>query len=869
MKQHAFRLLLAGLLGTFAAVLNAIAVEISAEQAADAVQAWIDEEASLGYLSGGEVVSSDTATVPKSGARLHVVKLTGGGFVVTSTDDLVNPVLAFSPTGNDLVQDNANPLWVLLAGDIAAREAAAGVVRGGATTRGIRSTASAPTPAQKRWADLLERAAALKNPSSNASRPRSRAAVAALSDVWVEPFVASLWNQGTHNNYSSGSPCYNYYTPNNYVCGCVATAGAQLMRYWQWPQTPVTPATRNCRVNGSTVSMTMIGDTYDWDSMPLVPANGVTEAQRQAIGKLTYDIGVSVGMDWGPRGSSSNPFGLVLRFVDTFGFANALAALFDEGHPFTLEEFQAIVIPNCDVRAPLVMGVDGDPGGHAVVVDGYGWSGGDFCVHVNCGWGGSGDAWYIPPDIEEFDVIDQLVFNVFPEATGSILSGRVLDASGAPVSGASVVLSRNSSTVDTAVSDMNGIYAFVAAPGSYVVTAAKGGVSASLGASASASTGVSLVPDGTGSWYLNSYASIGNSWGNDIALTGMEATPAPVFSPDSCLFYPSTNVTITCADAGATIRYTLDDSAPTETSTVYTGLILVDDTVTIRARAFSTGKNPSPIVAATFTYDAAQGAPKGDYFADPIAISGASGTRVIDDNSAYTVEAGEPWHTLRPSEGGYTYNHQYRTVWYRWTAPGSGTMTFQTSCAGGGFLYPTYIAVYTGDSLSQDNRLAVAYEYDQSTYVTTLNLSVEQGTTYRIVGMLGYDGAGAFTLQWSGDLTAARSPYETWADGKVVGGPEAVTGGIANAFRYVFNRPTGSFSTISSITFDASGHPVLTFPTFVNTNGVTLSVLSTTNLADWTSSAVREVPLAVDQTGAQTLSDTTPTRFYRLKVVVE
>ena len=276
-----------------------------------------------------------------------------------------------------------------------------------------------------------------------------------------------------------------------------------------------------------------------------------------------------------------------------------------------------------------------------------------------------------------------------------------------------------------------------------------------------------------------------------------------------------------------------------------------------------------PASAATYTYDAAQGAPKGDFFADPITISGASGTHVIDDNSAYTVESGEPLHTL----SGGSYRYQFHTAWYLWTAPGSGTMTFKTSCSGGGYRYPTYIAAYTGDTLSSATRLAFSDTRDGN-YVTSLSLPVEQGTTYRIVGMVGGQTetvgySGTFTLQWSGDLTVARSPYETWADGKVVGGPEVVTGGIANAFRYVFNRPTGTFPVISAISFDASGYPVLTFPTFVNTNGVTLSVLSTTNLTDWSSSAVREVPLAVDQTGSQTLDDATPTGFYRLKVVVE
>jgi len=89
-------------------------------------------------------------------------------------------------------------------------------------------------------------------------------------------------------------------------------------------------------------------------------------------------------------------------------------------------------------------------------------------------------------------------------------------------------------------------------------------------------------------------------------------------------------------------------------------------------------------------------------------------------------------------------------------------MTLQTFCSGGGYRYPTFIAVYTGDTLTLDNRQVVAYEYDKSTYVTTLNLDVEQGVTYRIVGMMGYDGSGRFTLTWSGDLTVAPTePTET------------------------------------------------------------------------------------------------------------
>ncbi|MBQ6246208.1 MAG: Spi family protease inhibitor, partial [Kiritimatiellae bacterium] len=139
------------------------AAEITAGQAADAVQAWIDEGSSLGQLAGAEVDSSATVETA-SGARLHVVKLAGGGFVITSADDRVEPVIAFSPSGTNLVQDASNPFWALISGDIAARERAAGIT---APTR-LRATKAAvtdndsPTPPQTRWASLLEKAAAAK-----------------------------------------------------------------------------------------------------------------------------------------------------------------------------------------------------------------------------------------------------------------------------------------------------------------------------------------------------------------------------------------------------------------------------------------------------------------------------------------------------------------------------------------------------------------------------------------------------------------------------------------------------------------------------------------------------------------------------------
>ena len=83
----------------------------------------------------------------------------------------------------------------------------------------------------------------------------------------------------------------------------------------------------------------------------------------------------------------------------------------------------------------------------------------------------------------------------------------------------------------------------------------------------------------------------------------VETVASPIFSPASCSFYPSTNVMISCATSSATIRYTLDGSTPTESSEVYTVLLELFATTTIKARAFAEDMNPSATVSATYTLE--------------------------------------------------------------------------------------------------------------------------------------------------------------------------------------------------------------------------------------------------------------------------
>lgn len=64
--------------------------------------------------------------------------------------------------------------------------------------------------------------------------------------------------------------------------------------------------------------------------------------------------------------------------------------------------------------------------------------------------------------------------------------------------------------------------------------------------------------------------------------------PKPVFSLAPGFYASAQSVSITCADPTATIRYTLDGSDPTATSTAYAGPINIPSTKVLRAAAFGT-----------------------------------------------------------------------------------------------------------------------------------------------------------------------------------------------------------------------------------------------------------------------------------------
>ena len=539
-----------------------------------------------------------------------MVTLEGGGYVVASGDDEVTPILAYSKSGTFDASEK-NPLWCLLSGRAAIEaDRLAASATGG---RRLTASASATSGNAAKWSRL--RAAG----GANGGKVRlSGAPSAAPTDLRVPELLFSDWSQDRIGNWAGTDYpyCFNMYTPEidgeRAVCGCVATSGAQIMRYFQYPTASVTPQTNTCKVENVDTNLTMMGGTYDWSNMPtninsmyiLSPSS--TLAYREAIGKLTYDVGVAVGMSYTANGSGASSSALANALMNVFGYRNA--AYFYTNGGLAADKLKKAVLPNLDAKRPCGIGISNTSTdeGHAIVADGYGYSDDTLYIHFNMGWNNlaGSNAWYAPPEFDvdediQYDIIDEVICNIFTDTgseLGSIASGRVLDANGNPLAGATVTgtttLLNGVVTNIVTTSDERGIYAIILPavnkPCTIKATTA-GGV-----ASNEITFNIALTDPMT--------MSVGNTYDNDLVV---DRVPAPSISPDGGSFSEgSLEVTITCPLAGATIRYTLDGTEPTASSPSVAngGTISVTRSVTLKAKAFMEGYTESTTASATFSH---------------------------------------------------------------------------------------------------------------------------------------------------------------------------------------------------------------------------------------------------------------------------
>ncbi len=536
----------------FATAASGAAVD--SEMARTAAQTWIARDRSPLDLQFASATARATQTFTNRAGRVlfHAIDLEGGGYVVTSGDTKINPIVAFSDEGR-FDPDEANPLFELLTSDMAGRlnalepSSAASYVQTApllmASGSAVLRTAAAPLAmasesyetedAEDRWAELTGApvrtvkkllAATVRSESLADEPPLAQASATSLSDIRVAPMLESAWNQsGTWN----GNYTFNRYTPNNYVVGCTATATAQLMRYWRHPTASVAKNRVACSISGVQKDFTMLGGVYSWSQMPLTTSQISSVAHCEALGRLCYDVGVGCQMNWAKGGSSASIREAATALRNYFGYAGADYVNHGASQAILSASVYADnVLGSLNAGMPACLSIyyrlaDGSTkNGHAVVIDGYGYRDSQMYVHINCGWGGKGNAYYnmfagaMKIGSYDYNAIWTVMANVHPSEAGAILSGRVTNSSGAVQSGATVRVVTPSGKTLGATANARGIW--------FVRTAETG--SFSVRAEYNERMSATLTP------YVASSGADGNRWNLDLTINQYIPPTAPSLS---------------------------------------------------------------------------------------------------------------------------------------------------------------------------------------------------------------------------------------------------------------------------------------------------------------------------------------------------
>lgn len=215
----------------------------------------------------------------------------------------------------------------------------------------------------------------------------------------VGPLVQTTWGQ--EDPYDWQCPIYQ----GQYcVVGCVATAMAQVMKYWQYPEGSSAISSYYCydirqtvpQLPATTFNYNLMLNSYchwDWDNSQLIQ-DTYTDAQAQEVAKLGRYCGQAVKMGYSPEGSGAYTSNQ-LSAMKSFGFSGATlytrSSVWGSGYSNT--QWENMIKAEIDAGRPILYSASdtNGGGGHAFICDGYN-SDGKF--HFNMGWYGTCDGWY-------------------------------------------------------------------------------------------------------------------------------------------------------------------------------------------------------------------------------------------------------------------------------------------------------------------------------------------------------------------------------------------------------------------------------------------------------------------------------------------
>jgi hypothetical protein len=338
-----------------------------------------------GGMNSNTIVTSETAVLPVNGTPgIYVFQLNPGGFILVSAEDAVIPVLGYSFEDNFDLKNLPPQLNYLM--DLFTRQISV-----------VRSNSITPSDEIKAEWEKYQTEPELLTFSEKTKT--------------VSPLLPCNWDQGKY--YNEMCPKDNGGDAGHVYVGCVATAMAQVMYYYRYPNQG--SGTHSYTHPSYGLQSVNYGNTaYDWNAMlNQLPTNNLE------VAKISYHAGVAINMDFGPQGSGASTGSVPGAMINNFGY-NSSCVYYNRFY-YSTADWHNLIKTDLDLMRPVMYSGNPTGGGvgHCWVVDGYQNTN---YYHMNFGWSGGGNGYYYidniaPPGAGNFNGGQGAVFRITPGST--------------------------------------------------------------------------------------------------------------------------------------------------------------------------------------------------------------------------------------------------------------------------------------------------------------------------------------------------------------------------------------------------------------------------------------------------------------------
>ena len=203
----------------------------------------------------------------------------------------------------------------------------------------------------------------------------------------ISPMLKACWSQNAPFN--TRLPIIP--NGNHAYVGCVATAMAQVMHYWKWPQRPrMAIPTYTTETQGYQMPSLLPID-FNWNVMQdtyLTDDTASTEALAAA--DLSLYCAQSVRMDYKKSSSSATTSDIPMAAFLYFNYSPATKYI--QRKYFTTEQWEQILLDELVAQRPVIYNGRKETGGHAFICDGYDGNG---MFHFNWGWNSKSNGYFL------------------------------------------------------------------------------------------------------------------------------------------------------------------------------------------------------------------------------------------------------------------------------------------------------------------------------------------------------------------------------------------------------------------------------------------------------------------------------------------